>query len=332
MNIGTKNAQFITKGYFIRLPQCLKFLYSNDNMIPLAIKEHRYSGQLAIVAAAVLWSTSGLFIKLIDWHPIVIAGTRSFLAALFILIFRLFFPPAKVSKNKGFPLWACAISFAFVVFTYVSAIKLTTAANAILLQYGAPIWAALLGWYFVKEKPHWEQWGALLFIVAGLFLFFRGGLGQGAFLGNILAIVSGILLGAHSVFLRMLKDGNPMDALLLAHVITAVLSIPFIFLYPPSITVSTALPLVYMGIFQMGISSLFFSYGIKHTTAIQAMLTAIIEPILNPVWVLIVLGEKPSMWALLGGSIIITTVVTSSIIGMRRTERKIHEEGQKDLR
>ena len=75
-----------------------------------------------------------------------------------------------------------------------------------------------------------------------------------------------------------------------------------------------------MGIVQMGVASLLFSFGIKHTTAIQAMLTAIIDPILNPVWVLIVLGEKPSPWALLGGAIIISAVVASSIIGMRRME------------
>ena len=281
-------------------------------------KEHRFAGQLAILAAAFLWSTSGLFIKLLDWHPIVIAGTRSFLAVLFLLIVRLVSPPPKGTKNRAFPLWACAFSFAFTVITYVYALKLTTAANTILLQYGAPVWAALLGWYFVKEKPHWEQWGALALVMAGLLLFFRGGLGQGAFLGNILAIVSGILLGAHSVFLRMLKDGHPMDALLLSHVIIAVISIPFIFLYPPNFTPSTILPILYMGIIQMGVASLFFSYGIKRTTAIQAMLTAIIDPILNPVWVLIVLGEKPSLWALLGGAIIITSVVASSVIGMRR--------------
>ena len=296
-----------------------------------ALAKHRFSGQLTILAAAFLWSTSGLFIKLIDWHPIVIAGTRGAVAALFLVIFRLISPPPKNTKNRAFPLWACAIAFSFTVFTYVPAITLTTAANAILLQYGAPIWAALLGWYFVKEKPNWEQWVALALVVAGLFLFFRGSLGQGAFLGNVLAIISGVLLGGHSVFLRMLKDGNPMDALLLAHTISAVLSIPFIFLYPPTITISTALPLIYMGIFQMGAASLLFSYGIKRTTAIQAMLTAIVDPILNPVWVLIVLGEKPSPWALLGGAIIITAVVSSSMIGLRRDERMFKNQSTDGL-
>ena len=120
----------------------------------------------------------------------------------------------------------------------------------------------------------------------------------------------------------MMKDSDPRDAMLLAHVITAALSIPFIILYPPDLSVSTVLPIVYMGTIQMGLASLLISYGIRRTTAIQAMLTAIIDPILSPIWVMAVTGEKPSLAALLGGGIIITAVLASSIIGLRRDEQK----------
>jgi len=288
-------------------------------------KEHRFAGQMAVLAAAFLWSTSGLFIKLLEWHPFVIAGSRSFIAALFLLVLRFITPPKKGVKNAAFPLWACAFSYSLTMITFVSAVTLTTAANAVLLQYGAPVWVALLGWYFIREKPNWEQWAALVFVIGGLFLFFREDLGGGALLGNALAIISGILLGAHSVFLRMLKDGNPTDAMLLAHAITAVVGIPFLFIFPPAITVSTVLPILYMGVIQMGLSAVFFSYGIKRTTAIQAMLTAILDPMLTPVWVFVVLGEAPSLWALVGGTIIISAVVSSSLIGIRRTERESRE-------
>ena len=279
------------------------------------------AGQMAVLAAAFLWSTSGLFIKLLDWHPMVIAGSRSFIAALFLIIARFVSLPSKAAKNEPFPLWACAIAFAFTLFTYVIANKLTTAANVILLQYGAPIWAALLGWFFAKEKPNWEHWFALVFVMGGLLLFFRDGLDSGALMGNMLAIFSGILLGSHSVFLRMLKNGNPIDALLLGHTICAILSIPFVILYPPSLNIASVLSISYMGIFQMGLASILFSYGIKRVRAIQAMLTAIVDPILNPVWVLAITGEKPSISALAGGAIIIIAVVASSLIGMKRAER-----------
>ena len=290
-------------------------------MTQTVTKNQQLAGQIAVLGAAFLWSTSGLFIKLLDWHPMVIAGARSFVSAAFLLVTRLVSPPPKARKNPPFPFWACATAFAATLLTYVIANKLTTAANVILLQYGAPIWAALLGWFLIREKPNWEHWVALLFVMGGLLLFFRDGLDSGAITGNVLSIISGILLGAHSVFLRMMKNGNPSDALLLGHAITAASSIPFAILYPPSLLFPSVLSILYMGTLQMGLASLLFSYGIKRVSAIQAMLTAIIDPILNPVWVLVITGEKPSMSALTGGVMIISAVITSSLIGMRRIDQ-----------
>jgi drug/metabolite transporter (DMT)-like permease len=216
--------------------------------------------------------------------------------------------------------WASGFVFSIKVFTFVIANKLTTAANVILLQYSAPVWAALLGWALAKEKPHWEHWLALVFVMGGLLLFFSGGLDSGAFLGNALSIISGVLLGAHAVTLRMLKDCDPRDAMLLAHTITAVLSIPFVILYPPSLNLSSTLAILYMGLLQMGLSSLLYSYGLVRVTAIQAMLMAIIDPTLSPVWVYAITGEKPAFTALIGGVIIIGSVVASSLVGFARKE------------
>ncbi|MDR2618564.1 MAG: DMT family transporter [Treponema sp.] len=278
----------------------------------------RWKGQGAVFCCAVLWSTSGLFIKLVSWHPVVIAGSRSFIAALFMLAVRIFIVPKGRARSKPGPFWAAGAAYAFTMLSFVVANKLTASANAILLQYSAPVWAALLGWVLIREKPHWEHWGALVFVIAGLVLFFKEGLVSGSLLGDCVAVSSGILFAAHSVFLRMQKDGNPMDAMLLAHVITFIISIPFFFLYPPEYTVSSVLPVVFMGTIQIGCASILFSYGIRRISAIQAMLTAMIEPVLNPVWVLAITGEKPSVSALAGGLIIIVAVAVSSVIGKRR--------------
>jgi len=284
----------------------------------LKARQQQLAGQGAILATAFFWSTSGLFIKLLNWHPIVIASMRSLVAALFLIIIRLIFPPPKGVKNEPFPLWAGAFSYALTMLLFVTANKITTSANAILLQYGAPVWAALLGWYLIKEKPRWEHWGALVLVMGGLVLFFRDDLGSGALMGDGIAALSGVFFAGHSVFLRMLKDGNPRDCLLLAHVITAVLGIPFMILYPPVFSVSSALSITYMGTIQIGIAAILFSYGIKRISAVQAMLTATAEPILNPLWVLLITGEKPSLGAIAGGSIILLAVVSSSLVGMRR--------------
>jgi drug/metabolite transporter (DMT)-like permease len=298
-------------------------------------KSSRQLGQGAIFLCAVLWSSSGLCIKLMDWHPILIAGARSFLAVLVLMSAKFLKRRAvktKGSENPGPPLYIFAggCAYASTMILFVIANKLTASANAILLQYSAPIWAAMLGWVLVKEKPHWEHWGALALIMGGMVLFFKdslvlsdslllsGGLAGGVFLGNCVAVLSGVCFGANSAFMRMLKDGDPADAMLLAHIITAVFSIPFFFFYPPVMNASSLLAISFMGIFQIGFASLFFAYGIKRVTAVQAMLTAMIEPVLNPVWVLLVTGEKPTASALLGGCIIVAAVAASSLIGKRR--------------
>lgn len=225
-----------------------------------------------------------------------------------------------------------AAVYVFTMLAFVIANKLTTAANAILLQYSAPIWAALLGWLLVKEKPHWEHWGALVLIAVGLPLFFaeHDGLGAGALLGDTLALLSGVSLGANSVFLRMLKDGNPRDSMLLAHIMCAAICTPFFFLYPPTFTVTSTLTILYMGFFQIGAASLLFAYGLTKISAIQAMLIAILEAILNPIWVLAVKGEKPALPSLAGGLLIIAAVIGSSLIGKRREDRTLVKEAPVD--
>ncbi|MDR2741338.1 MAG: DMT family transporter [Treponema sp.] len=281
-------------------------------------RSSRQLGQGAIFLCAVLWSTSGLCIKLVDWHPILIAGARSFLAVLVLTAVK-FLKPRRV-KVKSRPVWVFAggCAYASTMILFVIANKLTASANAILLQYSAPIWAAMLGWALIKEKPHWEHWGALVLVMAGMVLFFKDGLAGGAFLGDSIAVFSGICFGANSVFMRMLKDGDPADAMLFAHIVTALVSIPFFFFYPPVVTAGTLLSIAFMGIFQIGVASLLFAYGIKRVPAIQAMLTAMAEPVLNPVWVLLATGEKPSAPAVAGGLLIVTAVAASSLIGKRR--------------
>jgi drug/metabolite transporter (DMT)-like permease len=277
-------------------------------------------GQGAIFLCAVLWSTSGLFIKLIDWHPILIAGIRSFIAAVFLCIIGLLFP-RRGNKNKPFLVIITGIAYAGTMISFVTANKLTTSANAILLQYSAPIWAALLGWVLIKEALCWEHWGALILIIPGLFIFFKDSLGGGALVGDGLALFSGILFGTHSVLLRMQKDANPTDSMLMAHSICAGVALPFLFIYPPSLTVLSISAILYMGTLQIGCASLLFAYGIKRVSAVQAMLTAMIEPVLNPLWVFIVTKEKPSFSAIFGGSLIIIAVVFSSLIGKHREMR-----------
>jgi len=259
----------------------------------------------------------------------VIAGSRSFFAALFLLSLRVFFPGRRNASNskavilgtllKETPiLAACGFAYTATMILFVIANKLTASANAIMLQYTAPVWAALLGWLFLRERPRPEHWAAMALVGLGMFLVFQGGLAAGSFLGDIMALVSGIAFASNSVILRAREENNPADIMLFAHIMCAVISVPFFFFHPPSLTLKYFLCVIYMGIFQLGMASALFAYGIRRIPAVQAMLTATIEPVLNPVWVLFAIGEKPAFSVIAGGGIIIVAVVFSSTLSALR--------------
>jgi drug/metabolite transporter (DMT)-like permease len=293
-------------------------------------KEHHLAGQGAIFLCALLWSTSGLFIKLIDWHPMVICGGRSILATGLLLVLRFFLQKRKngtgnyvksekIKFDKStvvnvLTLAACGLCYASTMILFVIANKLTASANAILLQYMAPAWTALLGWLVLRERLKWEHWCALVLVGTGMFFVFSSGLAKGSLLGDMTALVSGIAFAGNSVVLRLKKDNNPADILIFSHITCALFSVPFFFLYPPAINTSNIMSILFMGIFQIGAASALFAYGIKRVTAVQAMLTATIEPVLNPVWVFIVIGERPSLSVIIGGCLIITAVIFPVVI------------------
>ncbi|HTP57531.1 MAG TPA: EamA family transporter, partial [Spirochaetia bacterium] len=255
----------------------------------------------ALTACALLWSTGGLLIKTVDWNPFAIAGARSLIGGLLIL---------AVNRHPRFtwsrPQIAGAVCYAACMVCFVAANKLTTAANAILLQYTAPLYAAVLGWLFLREKATALDWLTIVVVLGGMVLFFVDKLGAGGMAGNVLAIISGIFFAGSMVALRRQKDGSPLESILLSHAITFLIAVPFFWGPPPSLTSTAGLAL--LGIFQIGIPSFLLTYGVRHVTALQTLLTAVLEPIFNPLWVFLVVGEVPGPWALIGGAIILAAV------------------------
>ncbi|MFZ5860714.1 MAG: DMT family transporter [Spirochaetota bacterium] len=274
-------------------------------------------GILAMVGTAVFWSLGGLFIKLIDWHPVTIAGARSLIAALFILaVVRK--PKLNFSRNQV--LAAVAYSFTMLLFVYAN--KHTTSANAILLQYGAPVYVMLLSGIILGERPLPEQIGALVAIVVGMGLFFADSLSLGHLVGDIAAVLAGITFAIHILFMRRQKEGSPLESLLLGHGMTAVIALAISVFLPAPVMSGKAIAAIFgLGIVQIGFAALLFSYAIKRISAIQSSLIAIIEPALNPVWVFLVIGEKPTARAILGGTIIIAAVVMSSVVSISKASR-----------
>src|SRR4030043_420417 len=265
---------------------------------------NKSAGILAMAATAFLWSIAGLFIKVIDWNPIAIAGMRSLIASIVIFAY-LKHPKIHFS----FPQIAAAIANAATMLLFVSANKSTTAANAIILQYFAPVLTVFIGAILLKESTRVEHFTALPLVMAGIVFLFFDELSYGKLFGNVLAIMSAITFSFYFVFMRMQKDGSPLESIFLSHWLTAGICIVLSFFLPwPHVTSKALAAIAVLGIVQIGLSAILLSIAIKRVSAVQANLIAVIEPVFNPLWVFLAIGEAPGPHALIGGAIIVLSV------------------------
>lgn len=272
----------------------------------------------ALALCALLWSSGGLGVKLVDWSPVAIAGTRSLIAGVTILAF-LVARREKLRITNGPIQLAAAASYAATMLCYVAAVKLTTAANAILLQYTSPVFTAVLGWLILKERVGLVDWLSVGGVMVGMVVFFLEKLTPAGMLGNLLAIVSGVLFALTFVLIRKQRAASPVQSLAAGHFLGFLFSIPFLIALPPGSGPGPAgwAALAYLGIVQVGLTSFLVVYGLKHVSALQSMLISLIEPVLTPVWVLLIVGERPSPAAIAGGIMIVAVVVLRSAYGLR---------------
>ncbi|RPI24779.1 MAG: DMT family transporter [Acidobacteria bacterium] len=260
-----------------------------------------------LLFTAVLWSLGGLLIKSIHWNPLAIAGARSAIAAVLL---------ALVIRRPHFH-WSgaqvgAAFAYAGTVILFVLATRLTTAANAILLQYTSPVYVALLSHWFLREKIRWIDWATIGAAFAGMGLFFLDTLSTAGFWGNAAAIASGVSFAWLILLMRKQKEGSTVESVLLGNILAAVLCSPFYFHdFPTALSDWSAL--LILGLVQIGLSYICYAIAIKFVTAIEASLIPVVEPILNPIWVMLFLGEQPGAWAVVGGAVVLGAVTARSL-------------------
>jgi drug/metabolite transporter (DMT)-like permease len=266
---------------------------------------------LALVICAVLWSSGGLLIKLLPLSPFAIAGFRSAIAAsvMFLWVRR----QGPLQPTWTTPQFGSIISYMFTVVLFVWATKQTTAANAILLQYTAPVWVALFSAAITKERLQKLDMVVVACVMLGMVVFFLDALTPGAMFGNILAVASGIAFAGVALFMRAQRGISTTESIILGNVLTAIVCIPFAGVLP-EVSVDWIFPLLVLGVFQLGVSYLLYSWALAHVTALEAVLITVLEPLLNPVWVGLALGEMPSGTALIGGSLVMAAVVVRGLI------------------
>jgi drug/metabolite transporter (DMT)-like permease len=273
-----------------------------------------------VLGAALLWSTGGLFIKWTQLTAFELTFGRSLLAALVVAYF---------TRREGFSLNVMTIFtsllYAGLLILFVIATKLTTAANAIFLQYTAPIYVLILEPLFYKEKFRRADLFTVLACIAGMSLFFVGKLRPQDVSGNLTALASGLCFAFYILLLRhpQSQKVNRASSVIYGNLLLVIITAPVGLAALSHMTMRDAGSVLYLGIFQIGVAYTLFTLGMaRGVRSLDAGIVGYIEPVLNPVWVFIFLGERPTNWALIGGSIIIAAVATHTIWGARKARLK----------
>lgn len=272
-------------------------------------------GVLCILLSALCFSIGGICVKLVPWSALSINGARSLLSAALIGLY-LWKTGHKIRVNKSTLLGACCICATTTL--YVFANKLTTAANAIVLQFTAPVFIILFMWLFFRERPKKLDVAACAAVLCGICCFFVDSLSSGGMLGNVLAILSGVAY-AGVFLLKTIPGGDSFSSIVLGQLLSAVIGLPFL----PRETVFSAAAVggvLALGLIQMGLAYLFFARGIDTTPPVTASLVCGIEPILNPVWVALFWGERIGPTAFLGAVIVIGSILIYNIQKAKQTK------------
>lgn len=265
---------------------------------------------LYLLITAILWSTGGLLIQSIDAHPFAIAGGRSIIAGLLLWAF-LKKPRFTFSKAQ----LAGALFYALTVILFVLANKLTSAANAILLQYTGPIHVAIFSWMFLKEKVTTIDWMSIIAVFAGMCLFFIDDLSTDGMLGNVIAILAGMAFAGLAISLRMQKDDSPLESILLGNIVTGIFGFAWLYQSMP-MNQDSIIGLLLLGIVQLGIPYILYAKAIQHVTALESILIPVLEPLLNPLWVFLASGQIPGKGAFWGGAIVIIAIIGRSVVNI----------------
>lgn len=273
---------------------------------------NRKKGIYLLVLTSILWSFSGVCTKFISWNGFAVAGTRGLIAALLLLIVNR----RPRLPRSGFQV-AAIFSYVGLVVLLILSTKLTTAANAILLQYTAPIYSAILGYFVLKEPVTRHDITVIVLVLIGLAVFLYDGLADGRMAGNLIALLSGVCYGAMNVFMRKCDKDAPADNIFWGNLLAFVLMLPF--MGRPEITAVNIGIILFMGIFQLGLAYILYSIAIPHVPALEATIITVLEPILNPVWVMLFYGEKPGIRTIIGGAIVLLAISGKDVLRKLQT-------------
>ena len=271
-----------------------------------------------VVVAVLLWSTGGLFIKWGTLSDAELSGARALFAAATVMF---------LTRREGFRLnlvtAVAAVFYAALLYLFVRATLQTTAANAIFLQYTAPVYILLAEPFFFKEKYRAADFVVVAFCIVGMSLFFVGQLRPQDVEGNLNALASGACFAVFFLLLRhpRAREVNRAASVIYGNLLLALVMLPAVVRGAEHFTTANILIAAYLGIVQLGIAYTLLTLGIaRGVKSLDASVIGYIEPVLNPVWVFLFLGERPARWALAGGAIIIAAVAAHTVWSAKKAK------------
>lgn len=267
--------------------------------------------------SAVLFSTGGLFIKLIPWSGYAINSARNLCAILMMIVY-LYLRKKKPVFNKTV-FWG-AVAYAVTNTCFTLATKMTSAANAIVLQFSAPIFIILIAWLILKKRPGALEIRACAVVFVGIICFFLDSLSLDGITGNVIALVSGISYAVYFSY-KDLTHADYDSVLFYGQLISILVGLPAL-VTEPAITTQSVIYAAVLGIFQMGLAFMLLSKAIELTSAITASLISTIEPILNPILVAVFYGETIGKLSLVGAAIVIVGIATYQVCSHRAASGK----------
>ena len=274
---------------------------------------------LLILSAAMLFSLGGILVKLVPWNSMSICSARSIIAALELALY-MKIRKHKFVFNRSVLLGGVAMGLSSI--TYVVANKLTTAANAILIQYTAPVFIIFFMWLFFREKPTKLDIGATVVISAGIILFFIDGIGGGEMIGNLVALASGITYSL-MFMMKKFKGSDNISCVMVGCIVGAVAGLPWLF-RETVFTPASVGGVLTIGIFQFGLAYICMAEGLRYTPPLSASLISMVEPVLNPILAAVVINEFPGPIALTGAFIVVCGVIVYNILKEHAAHVKTH--------
>ena len=258
-----------------------------------------------MLSCAALWSIAGIFIKLIPWNGFAVASMRSLVAGCVIALYmgmkRFRFIPSRQALVAGV-LEGC------VYLCFVCANKLTTAANAIVLQFCSPVFIVIFSALFLREKIKRRDAAVVLFTLAGITLFFLDRIEGGYVLGNCVAILAGMVMAGMFMTIGKLGGAERFSAVLIGQIFAFLVGLPFCFTRSMEFTAVPVLSVLILGVFQLGISYILYAKSADYCPPLACCLLGALEPLLNPVWVFLFNGERPGFFALVGAVIVVGAI------------------------